>query len=115
MLYFAGRADSLKFAGVGCGTGSREMQTEARKEIGMKKLFLLAFMVMMALALMAPAAFAQDDDLDDGYDDDDGAPAQVAPLPDTGGPAFLIPAAGAALLGAGAVGVGVGVVRRKKD
>lgn len=83
----------------------------------MKRLFLLAFMVMMALALMAPAAFAQDDDDldDDGYDDDDGTPAQVAPLPDTGGPALLLPVAGAALLGAGVVGLGVGVVRRKKD
>ncbi len=82
----------------------------------MKKLLLLAFMVMMALALMAPAAFAQDDDLDDdGYDDDDGTAVQAAPLPDTGGPALLIPVAGAALLGAGALGVGVGVMRRKQD
>ncbi len=73
----------------------------------MKRLLLLAVTAMLALALMAPAAFAQDDDdLDDnGYDDDD-APAQVAPaMPDTGGPALLLPLAGAALLGAGAVGV----------
>lgn len=108
--------DSLKSVGVGCGAALGKCKRRCERR-NMKKLLLLALMVMMALALMAPAAFAQDDDDmdDDGFDDDDGTPAQVAPLPDTGGPAFLIPAAGAALLGAGAVGVGVGVVRRKKD
>ncbi|MGH3088244.1 MAG: LPXTG cell wall anchor domain-containing protein [Rubrobacteraceae bacterium] len=79
----------------------------------MKRLLLLAFVAMMALALVAPAAFAGDYDDDDGFDDDDnGVPAQVAPLPDTGGPGLLLPVAGAALLGAGAVGVGL--VRRRR-
>lgn len=75
----------------------------------MKRLLLLAVTAMLALALMAPATFAQDDDFDDNGDDDDGAVAQPAAMPDTGGPA-LLPLAGAALLGAGAAGVGV--VRR---
>lgn len=92
---------------------------------------LLALMAMLALALYAPAALAQDDD--DGYDDDfdDGggvaAPAQYAdddadddgydddsgaPLPGTGGPA-LLPIAGAALLlGAGSVEA-VAVAKRR--
>ena len=65
---------------------------------------LLALMAMLALALYAPAALAQDDD---GYDDDSGAP-----LPGTGGPA-LLPIAGAALLlGAGSVGA-VAVAKRR--
>ncbi len=64
---------------------------------------LLALMAMLALALYAPAALAQDDD---GYDD------SGAPLPSTGGPA-LLPIAGAALLvGAGSVGA-VAVAKRR--
>ncbi len=91
----------------------------------MRKLLLMALMAMLALALYAPAALAQDDDfddndgvaapaaavqdddLDDGVDDDSGAP-----LPSTGGPA-LLPIAGTVLLiGAGSVGIGAAVKRR---
>ncbi len=87
---------------------------------------LLALMAMLALALYAPAALAQDDDgYDDDFDDGGGvaAPAQYAdddaddddsgaPLPSTGGPA-LLPIAGAALLvGAGSVGA-VAVAKRR--
>jgi hypothetical protein len=71
---------------------------------------------LLALALIAPTALAQDDD-DDNYgaatatataastatagsddDDDDGAK-----LPSTGGPALIAPLAGALLLGSGAL------------
>ena len=95
----------------------------------MRKILLLALMAMLALALYAPAALAQDDggydddfddgggvatpaqhdddSDDDGYDDDSGAP-----LPSTGGPA-LLPIAGAALLiGASSVGIGAALKRR---
>jgi hypothetical protein len=90
---------------------------------------LLALMAMLALALYAPAALAQDDDgYDDDFDDGGGvaAPAQYdddfdddgydddsgVPLPSTGGPA-LLPIAGAALLlGASSVGIGAALKRR---
>jgi hypothetical protein len=94
---------------------------------------LLALMAMLALALCAPAALAQDDDgYDDDFDDGGGAVAaqydddfddddfdddgydddSSAPLPSTGGPA-LLPIAGAALLlGASSVGIGAALKRR---
>ena len=93
---------------------------------------LLALMAMLALALYAPAALAQDDDgFDDDFDDGGGAaaPAQYdddgvdddgydddsgTPLPSTGGPA-LLPIAGAALLlGASSVGIGAALKRRSR-
>ena len=87
----------------------------------MKKIMLLALVAMLALALYAPAALAQDDDGYDDFDDGGGvaAPAQYAddddsgaPLPSTGGPT-LLPIAGAALLvGAGSVGA-VAVAKRR--
>jgi LPXTG-motif cell wall-anchored protein len=67
----------------------------------MKKRFLiLALVALMSLALVAPAAFAQDDD----DDDDNGAVTPAAPLPETGGPALVLPAAGALLIGSGIAG-----------
>lgn len=53
----------------------------------MRKLLFLALMAMMALVVFAPAALAQDDDVDDnGVDDDNGVAAPAPePLPDTGG------------------------------
>lgn len=102
---------------------------------------LLALMAMLALALYAPAALAQDDDgYDDDFDDGGGAaaPAQYdddfdddgveddadddgydddsgVPLPSTGGPA-LLPIAGAALLiGASTVGIGAALKRRSRS
>ena len=89
---------------------------------------LLALMAMLALALYAPEALAQDDDgYDDDFDDGGGAVAaqydddfdddgydddSSAPLPSTGGPA-LLPIAGAALLlGASSVGIGAALKRR---
>lgn len=103
----------------------------------MRKIMLLALMAMLALALYAPAALAQDDDgYDDDFDDGGGAaaPAQYddddfdddadddgydddsgAPLPSTGGPA-LLPIAGAALLiGASTVGIGAALKRRSRS
>lgn len=99
----------------------------------MRKILLLALMAMLALALYAPAALAQDDDgFDDDFDDGGGAaaPAQYdddfdddgvddddsgAPLPSTGGPA-LLPIAGAALLlGASTVGIGAALKRRSRS
>jgi LPXTG-motif cell wall-anchored protein len=75
---------------------------------------LLVVMALLALALFAPAAVAQDDD-DDDDDDDDGAIAQQgAQLPKTGGPALVVPAAGALLLGSGVVGV-VALSRSRND
>ena len=93
----------------------------------MRKIVLLALMAMLALALYAPAALAQDDGYDDDFDDGGGAVAaqydddfdddgydddSSAPLPSTGGPA-LLPIAGAALLvGASTVGIGAALKRR---
>ena len=94
----------------------------------MRKIVLLALMAMLALALYAPEALAQDDDgYDDDFDDGGGAVAaqydddfdddgydddSSAPLPSTGGPA-LLPIAGAALLlGASSVGIGAALKRR---
>lgn len=72
------------------------------------RMLLLAAMAVLSLALFAPAALAQDDD-----DDDDGAvTAPAAPLPDTGGPALVVPAAGALLVGAGLAGM---AVLRRRD
>ncbi len=62
-----------------------------------RRMLLLAVTVLLSLALLAPGALAQDDD-------DDGVAAQPAPLPDTGGPALVVPVAGALLLGAGVAG-----------
>ena len=59
---------------------------------------ILVMMVLLALALFAPAALAQDDDDDD-----------VAELPSTGGPALIAPLAGALLLGSGIVAGFVGL------
>ncbi len=76
-----------------------------------RKIMVLTVTAMLALALFAPAALAQDD-----YDDDDGyaAPVSAQPLPDTGGPALLVPAAGAILLGSGIAGtVAVRRINRK--
>lgn len=64
-----------------------------------KRILLLVVMALLALALFAPAALAQDDD-----DNGAVAPAQLA---DTGDPALLAPVAGALLLGAGAAGLAV--------
>jgi LPXTG-motif cell wall-anchored protein len=73
-----------------------------------KRILLLVVMALLALALVAPAAIAQDDD-------DDGAVAQQgARLPKTGGPALVVPAAGALLLGSGVVGV-VALSRSRND
>ena len=72
-----------------------------------RRILLLAIMALLSLALLAPAALAQDDD-----DDDNGA-VPAAPLPDTGGPALVLPIAGALLVGSGLVG-GVVALRRNR-
>lgn len=78
----------------------------------MRKRFLtLAVLALLALALFAPAALAQDDD----DDDDGGAVTTTAPLPDTGGPALLLPAAGVLLVGSGLVGGAVALRRARRD
>lgn len=104
----------------------------------MRKMMLLALMAMMAMALYAPAALAQDDGYDDDVDDGGavGAPAQVdddfdgdgldddadddgydddsaAPLPATGGPE-LLPLGGLLLLGAGTMALLGAVMLRKR-
>lgn len=74
----------------------------------MRKRFLtLAVLALLALALFAPAALAQDDD--------GGAVTTPAPLPDTGGPALLLPAAGVLLVGSGLVGGAVALHRARRD
>ena len=118
---------------------------------------MLALMAMMALVVFAPAAIAQDDDVngmdddvagmdddangvddDNGlneddsvavpqqsgagagaqYDDDDDGVATpggggVSALPDTGGPALLLPVVGA-LLALGAASFGIGAVAKRR-
>lgn len=74
-----------------------------------KRLLILAIMALLSLALFAPAALAQDDD-----DDDSGA-APAAPLPDTGGPALMLPLAGALLVGSGLLGGAVVFRRSRRD
>lgn len=74
-----------------------------------RRILPLIVMALFALALFAPAAIAQDDD-----DDDDDGVQQTAPLPKTGGPALVVPAAGALLLGSGVAGV-VALSRRRND
>jgi hypothetical protein len=77
----------------------------------MKKRFLmLAITAVLCLALFAPAALAQDDD-----DDDDNGAAAPAPLPDTGGPALVVPVAGALLVGSGLLGGAVALRRIRND
>ncbi len=71
-----------------------------------KRILLPVVMALLALALFAPAAIAQDDD----DDDDDVREA----LPRTGGPALVVPAAGALLLGSGVAGV-VALRRSRND
>lgn len=73
-----------------------------------KRLLILAIMALLSLALFAPAALAQDDD------DDSGA-APAAPLPDTGGPALMLPLAGALLVGSGVLGGAVVFRRSRRD
>lgn len=73
-----------------------------------KRLLILAIMALLSLALFAPAALAQDDD-------DDGGAAPAAPLPDTGGPALMLPLAGALLVGSGLLGGAVVLRRSRRD
>ena len=77
-----------------------------------RRILLLVVMALSALVLFTPAAIAQDDD---DNDDDDGAVVQqTAQLPDTGGPALVVPVAGALLLGSGVAGV-VALSRSRND
>lgn len=73
-----------------------------------KRILLLVIVALLSLALLAPAALAQDDD-------DNGAAAPAAPLPDTGGPALVLPIAGALLVGSGIVGGVVALRRNRHD
>ena len=66
----------------------------------MRRMLLLALLAMLAMALHAPAALAQDDDDDD--DDDD-----AAALPKTGGPSLLALFAGLFLVGSGVLSFSV--------
>ena len=73
-----------------------------------RRILLLVVMALSALVLFTPAAIAQDDD-------DDGAVVQqTAQLPDTSGPALVVPVAGALLLGSGVAGV-VALSRSRND
>jgi hypothetical protein len=93
--------------------------------MSMKRITLLVVLTaLLALALVTPAAIAQDDDVDDDDgaatatatptatatstatavaddDDDDEGTAAGGALPRTGGPALVAPLAGALLIGGG--------------
>jgi hypothetical protein len=63
----------------------------------MKRVVFLATVVLLLMLAFAPVALAQDDQMQEGTP---GVEATPGPLPPSGGPAILLPAA-ALLLGSG--------------